>query len=256
MRPAGSEGKNAADVHVICPPPAPLTFSDEALLARLGRLGTPTPVPTLERLLAADLMNRRPAGNTTPLERFLARPAAETILARFWPEMTGKLDRRLAERIVGALVGAPVLPRDEIARSVQNLSGRRTVYAPRGHANAWIDRINAAESDGWSPFTLACHAYAETALSHPFADGNGRLARALFHRALARRGVVRAPLLPMGPLIYRHHRVVIAALVTLGTVGDWRPFYAVMSAICEDAVDFTERNLGNPSEAPNAAVGP
>jgi len=149
----------------------------------------------------------------------------------------------LADQLVTALIGEPVRHRFGQITSAPDRFGRRTLYAPPDVATGWIDRVNAADAMGTDPFILACHAYAEVALSHPYADGNGRLARALYQRAFARAGLLDAPLIPLGPLIYLNHKVVIAALVHLGTTGDWPPFMNVMARLTLKALAFTEHYM-------------
>lgn len=153
------------------------------------------------------------------------------------------LTEAIASRMVASLTGEPVRYRFGHISSAADLHGRRTIYAPPDIAAGWIDRVNAAEAQGADPFILACHAYAEVALSHPYVDGNGRLARAMFQRAFARAGLLDAPLIPLGPLIYLNHKVVIAALVRLGTTGDWPPFLDVMARLTHKALAFTEHQL-------------
>lgn len=219
------------------------------LISRLDRLASPLQSLELERLLAAEFIGRRPLGNPTPFERFLTRPAVEPVLTRRWADLVGPLDLHLASEIVGDLTGGLAQPRGVVAASAPNRDGVRTVYANAAHAQGWIDRIEAAEGVTDAPFARACHAYAEVALSHPFADGNGRLARVMFQRSLARSGMLSGPLLPLGPLIYRHHRPMIQALVTLGLTGRWCPFMEMMDALCRAALTFTERALAQPDSS-------
>jgi hypothetical protein len=238
-------GGSGLTVAVRCPPPRAAAAGGQ-LLSELGNAASPRRPLELERLLAAEFIRLRPAGNATPFERFLTRPAVEPVLTRRWADLVGPLDLHLASEIVGDLTGAPARPRGRFAASAPDRNGVRTVYAGLAHAEGWIDRIAAAEGVTHDPFARACHAYAEVALSHPFADGNGRLARVLLQRSLARSGMLGGPLLPLGPLIYRHHRPVIQALVTLGTTGRWGPFMDLMDALCGAALTFTERALAEP----------
>jgi hypothetical protein len=205
-------------------------------------------VPPLERLLVHDMTQRwADQGQwtgTVPFNRFLVRPGSEAILSELWSTMAGgPTTDTLVEHLIAGLTGAPPDIRSGQITSAPDRSGRRTVYAPPDIAGGWIKRVNAAEMTVGDPYILACHAYAEVALSHPYADGNGRLARAMFQRAFARAGLLEAPLIPLGPLIYLNHKVVIQALVRLGTTDDWAPFLALMARLTHTALDFAEHRL-------------
>ncbi len=104
-------------------------------------------------------------------------------------------------------------------------------------------------------FILGCHAYAEVALSHPYTDGNGRLARALYQRAFAHAGLLNAPLIPLGPLLYLNHKTVIAVLVHLGTTGEWPPFLKVMARLTHKALAFTEHYMSTDGPRRASASG-
>lgn len=175
-----------------------------------------------------------------------------------WPGLKHDiLTEAVASRIVVNLTGEPVRHRSGQISSAPDRFGGRTVYAPPDIAASWLDRVNAAETNGSDPFVLACHAYAEVALSHPYADGNGRLARAMFQRAFARAGLLDAPLIPLGPLIYLNHKIVIAALVRLGTTGDWSPYLEVMARLTHKALAFTEHHLKTCAQpVPRASQSP
>lgn len=229
------------DIRVQCPKPPRGGRRHDEVISRLRLSADVRKGLELERKLASDFIQCRPPGNAIPFERFLSRPAYEPILERHWNAWLGPLKQEVATALVGDLIGAQARHRVEIAVSATDINGFRTVYADFAHAGGWIDRIEEAECIGGRPFVLACHAYAEAALSHPFANGNGRLARALFQRSLARSGFLSGPSLPLGPLIYRYHRPVIQALLTVGTTADWAPFLSVMEDLCHRALNFTER---------------
>lgn len=212
-------------------------------------------VAPLERLLVHDMTQRwadqGQRTGTVPFNRFLARPGSETILSEFWSTMAGgPATDTLVENLIAGLTGAPAGVRSGQITSAPDRSGTRTVYAPPDIAAGWIDRVNAAEMTVGDPYILACHAYAEVALSHPYSDGNGRLARAMFQRAFGRAGLLEAPLIPLGPLIYLNHKLVIHVLVRLGTTGDWAPFLALMARLTHTALDFTEHRLKRFADPP------
>jgi hypothetical protein len=217
----------------------------------------------LEVALAESISASRSTGGhnhrAIPFERFSSRPVSEVVLMDVWPLLRQDiLTEAVASRIAVNLTGGPVRYRTAQISSAPDRLGRRTIYAPPHIAAGWIDRINAAEAANVNAghFILACHAYAEVALSHPFADGNGRVARAMFQRAFARAGLLDAPLIPLGPLIYLNHKVVIAALVRLGTTGEWPPFLDVMARLTLKALAFTEHHLKSQLRPPRDIDSP
>lgn len=137
------------------------------------------PLP-LERELASDMALRtvevHKQMGTTPFDRFLIRPGSEAVLAGYWPRLsTDPITSGLADPLVAALTGEVARPRADQGASAPDRHGRQTVYAPSDIAVGWTDRVNAAEATNAEPFILACHAYAEVALSHPMPTATGGL---------------------------------------------------------------------------------
>lgn len=241
----GDAATTVIHVHVRCPlvdtVPVPARAPDD--LHRLASITQDVSASTLERDLASALIAARPAGSRIPFERFLNRPASEPALLSMWDELVGDLNVTRADRVVSRLLGESLQGRKGGAVGAISRAGRQIVYPDPAYAAGWINRVAAEEQAIGDPFACACHAYAEVALSHPYGDGNGRLARAMFQRALARAGLLHAPLIPLGPLIYLNHKSLIAVLVRLGTVGDWLPFLDVMAQLTTKALAFTEHRL-------------
>lgn len=207
------------------------------ILKRLGDRRSDRPTPALEAERAGRLID---AGARAPLMRFQSRPSSERVLDAHWMELAGSpISAALSDMLVADLTGFPARARGLVARSSLNRQGVRTVYVGPDIAMGWRDRVLAFEQSGPDPMLSAAYAYAEVALCHPYADGNGRLARAIFHRGLAVAGVIGGPVVPLGPLIYANHRAVIAALVTLGVDRRWRPFLDVLNGLTIRAAAFS-----------------
>lgn len=85
-------------------------------------------------------------------------------------------------------------------------SGHRIEYVrPPGlseRISYLIRRLNAGDPS--DPFRHAAMVYFETLVIHPFRDGNGRLARLLFQGALFKSLGLRAPVLPLRPVMLRN----------------------------------------------------
>lgn len=251
-----------SDLLVACPPPPAFSFVrdpgdiEERLLALSRSVAQRRyPLAPLERALAERLTTTSPSTVSAPFHRFLERPASEVVLSGFW-EVLGHqgLTDGLADSIVTGLTGVPCERRRGVMASRRDRRGRRTVYAPEDVATGWANRVREVDAANSNCFVGACYAYANVALSHPYTDGNGRLARAMYQRAFARAGLLDAPLIPLGPLIYLNHKIVIAALVRLGTTGDWSPFLEVMVRLTHRALAFTEYHLKSHPQRPSRDI--
>lgn len=71
-----------------------------------------------------------------------------------------------------------------------------------------------------SPLVQAALAHAQFETIHPFADGNGRIGRALIHTVLMRRGLLRAAVLPISPVFLTRGGEYIAGLTQFRFDGD------------------------------------
>lgn len=201
-------------------------------------------LPHLERALSTRLWAAfAKSGQTSiPFHTFNERPAVEPVLLDVWPEFVGKNMPPVSD-LTSDLLGRPAIERHGPSATVRCCDGTRSVFPPTAEAADWLHRIRAAEAGDPEPFALACFAYAQTVLSHPYNDGNGRLARAMYQRSLGRSGLLAGPLLPLGPLVYANHRVHDRALQHLGSTGDWGPFVAVMFGLTRKAAAFTAHIL-------------
>ena len=206
----------------------------------------------LERLLAPQLQatfSKR--GETSiPFHLFDSRPAVEPVLIKAWPNFVATLSRPSITDLLSNLLGEPAVERQGLHATLRCRDGTRSVFPAASDAAGWLDRVGAAEAEGGHPFALACFAYAQTVLSHPYRDGNGRLARAMFQRSLGRSGLLGGPFLPLGPLVYANHRVHDRALQHLGSTGEWDPFVSVMLGLTRKAAAFSAWTLSGERSLP------
>ncbi len=186
--------------------------------------------------------------NFLPLDRFKARPMVEPILRHAWPTFDRRLTSAYADRWVDSLVGRCTPRQTGQGRTLPGRDGSRVIFASSAEPSLWWQRING-EEDLNHPLASACFAYAQTVLSHAYQDGNGRLARVMYIRSLARSGLLAGPLLPLGPLVYANARVHDGALQHLGTTGDWDPFVKVMLGLTRKAAAFTRHVMAEQSRA-------
>lgn len=71
------------------------------------------------------------------------------------------------------------------------------------------------------PVVQAALAHAQFETIHPYADGNGRVGRALIHIVLRRRGHAAGSVLPISLALATHQDEYIAGLTSSRFVGDW-----------------------------------
>lgn len=244
------------DIAVACPQVQPLIdvaqrhqFED-ALSARIFR-GVSTD-RELERRLAHTLKAEAFARGATKSSqaRFDDRPATEPALRPLWPKLMGHTRIADIDNLLNALLGETSVHRQHRSTTRYAHDGTRSVFPPVHEARGWLGRIDASEGSETDPLAQACFAYAQTVLSHPYQDGNGRLARAMYQRSLGRSGLLSGPLLPLGPLVYANHRVHDRALQHLGSAGDWSPFVAVMLGLTRKAAAFTAWTLSGERSLP------
>lgn len=176
-------------------------------------------------------------------QRFFLRPAMEPIVLTYWPRLiAGGLDAATAEEMASCLAGQRLAARTGPIVTLPDARGRQTRYPPVDQAAGWLGRLTQQDDPTLPPFLNALAAYAQVAISHPFTDGNGRMARALFLATLGRAGAIPGPVLPLGPLVYLHHRRLGQALGDLGTTGSWASLASVMSEIVEAAAAFVHQD--------------
>lgn len=241
-------------VKVSCPEYRPvsadhlgLVKSAVAISLEAERLGC-NRVCGLEQRLAKFVESRTSEINQgpkpVPFHRFCERPAAEPAIISCWPSLRDQsFTESAAVDMIRAMSRFPVQLRREGAMSAAGADHVRSIYPDVEIAEGWLSRIrNVTPSDDVA-FGRACFSYAQVALSHPLTDGNGRLARAMFQASLAESSNLRIPIIPLGPIIYLYHKVMIANLVHLSKTGDWTHFVEFMSRITRRAIAFAHSDL-------------
>lgn len=81
----------------------------------------------------------------------------------------------------------------------------------------WITYLNGAAH---SPIIQAALVHAQFETIHPFADGNGRVGRALIHTVLARRGLTSGAVLPVSLVLATHSGAYIEGLTAFRHSGE------------------------------------
>lgn len=163
------------------------------------------------------------------------RPAVEPIAISYWDRLLScDLDVDRAQKIVSALAmkEQPLRVREGVGRSKTGLVG----FELPERARSWLSRIKLARENKDLSFVIPAYTFAATIMAHPFADGNGRLARILSLGALAELMGWNAPIVGIAPSFYRHAESLGRSLDILSNSGDWRQYYDIFTNILRDIV--------------------
>jgi hypothetical protein len=164
----------------------------------------------------------------------MLRPAAEPLLLARWTKLRSfNMSEDEIANFCSLMCGSKQQARTK--NSFGLWDGGDVCFEPPEVALSWWKDIRAvAERVELAPL-LPAYCFARTIIAHPYPDGNGRLARALVHGALARTQGLMAPVLPLAPAFYKNGAKVAAALRDVSDSGDWEAFNAVFQNVLEDA---------------------
>jgi Fic family protein len=175
------------------------------------------------------------------------------LVAERYPRMTGAWVRRLHEVVTSAqefyVVQTPAgpqrqaLPRGEYKRHpnhVKTADGRIHAYAPvemtQSETQRLLDELDTEEFKKAHPALQASFVHYAFVVIHPFADGNGRVAR-----ALASVFTYRAASIPL--LVLAHHRDEYFAALASADEGAAGPFISFVERSCREAMEMVTENL-------------
>lgn len=117
-------------------------------------------------------------------------------------------------------VGAARTTQNWIGGSAHNPCGAAFVPPPADRVGALLaDLMAYVNSDVHSPAVQAALAHAQFETVHPYADGNGRVGRALIHVVLTRRGLAAGALLPISLALATRQDEYVAGLTTYRFTG-------------------------------------
>jgi hypothetical protein len=162
------------------------------------------------------------------------RPSVEPLLLAHWNKLKSfEMTEAQLANFCALMYGSKQEARTRESRGLWD--GGNVRFEPAEQAKGWwADVQKIAQKAHLAPL-LPTYCFARTIIAHPYPDGNGRLARALVHAALARTTDYRAPFLPLAPAFYMNGAKVAAALRALSDSGDWGAFNAVFWGVIEDA---------------------
>ena len=167
------------------------------------------------------------------------RPATEPIACSYWRRFAGcEIDEAAALNIASALAGRKLVYRKgpAVGKSPKGNVG----FEPLEVASLWLSKIcDAWTRDDLLP-GLPIYAFAQTIMTHPFSDGNGRFARLMVNAALARCAGLEQPEIALAPSFYRRGEGLAVALHALSDDQEWSPLVSVFLSVLEEAVSLTQ----------------
>lgn len=176
------------------------------------------------------------------LQRFMSRPALEPILLHMWKDLTGpSLDPTTMAKFASGGAGRPMELATGRMRTTSSSTGEYTIYAPPEERVRLTEALrDNARQDYASPVTASLVAYALAIICHPLTDGNGRLARGLLLGALGGRGLIGAPIVPLGPAFYMHAGLIGPVMARLSESRDWASAVDELAPILSTACDLAD----------------
>lgn len=141
------------------------------------------------------------------------------------------IHRRLMERSPDArrIAGQIRTTQNWIGGNDYNPCGADFVPPPPEEVERLLDDLcGATNEDRLPPIVQAALVHAQFETIHPFADGNGRVGRALIHVVLKRRGVAPAYVPPISVVLAAHRDRYVAGLTRFrrDEVGEWIEHFA------------------------------
>jgi hypothetical protein len=233
---------------VVITPSRELLRAEQAI--RLFAAGLPAGLEHsfgLEAKVAYRLLSR--PGVDSPgvalLRKTLLRPASEPIIATYWEGLGRSLGPLEMTSLTSCLVGRALSARDGPIMGAPDSAGVTVLYPTPTRGPDLVQPIGVT-----GPSSLLASALVrmiEVLLAHPFPDGNGRLARAVWLSPLADGLGLPGPYLPVGPIMKVNAPRVVGAIREVGTGGSIDPFFQVMIDIIAETLALTSQLLARGS---------
>lgn len=209
-------------------------------------------VQAMERRTTPLLLTSSRRGFTKPY----FRPCIEPILQSLWRNFQSwSINDVVLDELASSLRSERAERRNQVVWSSTNGNGLALRFPDASDISGWADRLRGAAGLEVHPILAAAYGFAEIVLSHPYGDGNGRLARAVFQGVLARTAGMSAPLAPLGPVLHRNKQGTAEAVVTLSQTGDWASFANEIVRAIDATLDLVEADRCRNPPAEGAAMG-
>ena len=109
-------------------------------------------------------------------------------------------------------------------------------------ACTWLPDLERIRAMRLPPLAEAVVVYCRVVIAHPFTDGNGRFARAMFYGPLARAGVLSSPCLSLGTAFNLRREEIARATAKLAETRNWSNYIGTMFAVLEVALQMALRD--------------
>jgi hypothetical protein len=168
----------------------------------------------------------------------LLRPAVEPIAYSYWSKISSLcIDEITALKVASAMVGGPLVYRK--GPGVGKSAKGDVQFPALDDRGDWLAKLASAAQAPALAAALPVFVYAQTIMTHPFSDGNGRFARLLVHAALARCAGFNGPKIALAPAFYRRAEAFGAALTRVSEQGDWSALHRVFFSTLSEALEMT-----------------
>lgn len=179
-----------------------------------------------------------------PYRQFFLRPAMEPILYSYLgPLRKQPLDPAVLDGLMACLHGRPIERREISSRIKPNANGNIVQFPDPDYARDYHLRLDRRLPLISGAINRAGFVFAEIVLSHPYSDGNGRLARAMTLIGLGGGEDAALSFIPLGPTFYARAPEIAGALQALAATADWQNFMAVFTDYIADALALGGRAL-------------
>lgn len=229
-------------MELTCPP---IGVSADNRLFRCSRRASPLELVGIELKIAILAIGGQFSGADNSFwlrkcRQLCLRPAVEALLLAHWNKLKSfDLAEPQLANLCSLMCGTKQQARTHDSYGL--MDGADVRFEPAERARRWWNDIRSvAARQNMAPL-LPAYTFARTIIAHPYPDGNGRLARALVHAALARTTDYSAPLLPLAPAFYMNAGKVAAALRELSGTGDWERFNATFTDVLAHAAELARR---------------
>lgn len=163
------------------------------------------------------------------------RPAIEPICSTYWEKyFPFNVSEASALRMASAAAGRPLVYRKGPATG-RSLNGDVN-FGALETGGEWLAKIARAAQAPALRGAFPGYCFAQTIMTHPFSDGNGRFARLMVHAALAHCAGLAGPRIALAPAFYRRAEELGSALTALSQDGDWSGYNRVFFSTLEDAL--------------------
>ncbi|PVM86759.1 hypothetical protein DDF62_17025 [Caulobacter radicis] len=163
------------------------------------------------------------------------RPAPEPVLTSYWDRIAAKITREEVIELTSCLRGSATSPRTGFVGSGADENGVSVAFPDPDIVPTDLLGEIAINGDD-SPFAQACVRLLSVTLWHPFADGNGRLARAMFWAPLITRLGLSTPCVPFAPFLKKQAPAFVGALRHASFSADATNLVGVIASAFQEAV--------------------